>query len=67
MSGRPIHSQRPKRPAKAGRRWPALEDGLIARVFACQAVYTLGITAYYEYYPLWLVERVQLGGFGIGS
>ena len=43
-----------------------LEDGLIARVFACQAVYTLGITAYYEYYPLWLVERVQLGGFGIG-
>jgi len=31
----------------------------IRRFFIVQFAYTCGVTAFYEYYPLWLVERAQ--------
>ncbi len=34
-------------------------------IFVVQLAYTCGVTAFYEYYPLWLVERPGYGARGI--
>lgn len=35
-------------------------------VVAAQLLYTIGLNAFYEYYPLWLVEQQQFSGLQIG-
>lgn len=35
-------------------------------VVAAQLLYTIGLNAFYEYYPLWLVEHQQFSGLQIG-
>lgn len=35
-------------------------------VIWAQFIYTLGLNAFYEFYPLWLVETQQLSGYEIG-
>lgn len=39
---------------------------LLRLVVAAQLLYTIGLNAFYEYYPLWLVERQQFSGLQIG-
>ena len=42
------------------------QDATLARFFALQLAYTLGLNAMYEYAPLWLLENAGLGSRGIG-
>lgn len=39
---------------------------LLRLVVAAQLLYTIGLNAFYEYYPLWLVEQQQFSGLQIG-
>jgi len=39
---------------------------LLRLVVAAQLLYTIGLNAFYEYYPLWLVEQQQFTGLQIG-
>ncbi len=39
---------------------------LLRWVVAAQLLYTIGLNAFYEYYPLWLVEQQQFTGLQIG-
>lgn len=39
---------------------------LLRWVVAAQLLYTIGLNAFYEYYPLWLVEQQQFSGLQIG-
>jgi len=41
------------------------QDKLLARLFALQLAYTLGLTTCYEFYPLWLLENAGLGSLCI--
>ncbi len=39
---------------------------LLRLVVTAQLLYTIGLNAFYEYYPLWLVEQQQFSGLQIG-
>lgn len=40
-------------------------DPLLARLFWMQLAFAVGVNAFYEFYPLWLVEYAQLDSRGI--
>ncbi len=42
-----------------------LRDGGVRKLFVVQLAYTCGVTAFYEFYPLWLVEFPGYGARGI--
>ncbi|MBP7579548.1 MAG: MFS transporter [Vogesella sp.] len=41
------------------------KDGVLAALFWMQLTFALGVNAFYEFYPLWLVEYAHLGSSGI--
>ncbi len=41
------------------------QDGVLAALFWMQLTFALGVNAFYEFYPLWLVEYASLGSGGI--
>ena len=41
------------------------QDGVLAALFWMQLTFALGVNAFYEFYPLWLVEYARLGSSGI--
>ena len=41
------------------------QDALLAGLFWMQLLFALGVNAFYEFYPLWLVEFAGLGSSGI--
>jgi MFS family permease len=43
-----------------------LRDPVLALVFWLQIAYTLGVNAFYEYEPLWMLQVAGLGSRGIG-
>lgn len=43
-----------------------IREPLLKLVVAAQLLYTIGLNAFYEYYPLWLVEQQQFSGLQIG-
>lgn len=43
-----------------------VREPLLRFVVAAQLLYTIGLNAFYEYYPLWLVEQQQFSGLQIG-
>ncbi|SCK25985.1 MFS transporter [Vogesella sp. LIG4] len=41
------------------------QDDLLAGMFWMQLLFALGVNAFYEFYPLWLVEFAHMGSSGI--
>lgn len=43
-----------------------LQVPMLRQVVLAQLLFTIGLNAFYEYYPLWLVEQMQFDGLQIG-